>query len=161
MLKHINMIEIPGTSVEAKDPPAAKQFTALLAAKTAPVFRPEFDQDRVRIEMVVAVTYRDSTGKPVHGGLFGVTSDGVVSLALKDQEGVVRIGAKPDDAAFQLLFIRGPLVFNHGPVDYGIVDISAKDIDRACIGPHREAVKQAYLAEVLPHAAVEQPVAYA
>lgn len=163
-LPHIDMIEVPGTSVEAKDPPGVSQFTTLLARWTAPVFEAVDAPERSFTE-VVAICYRDADGKPLHGGLFGYDGVGVTSLALKDRDGKVDTSQDPAHAAFGLMLMRGPLVFRqHGEdqkMPISIVDIHA---DRAAKQLHhptpgRNAVRTAYLNVVLPGAEVVQPLA--
>lgn len=152
MLANINMVEVAGTSIEAKDHPQVAQFTRLLATKTAPVFKAESSEEHCFSE-VVAVTYRADDGKPVHGGLFGVANDQtVVSLALKDLEGKVDTSEDPAHVAIGLTLMRGPLVFRQAGVDQkmelSIIDIYANKRDEPLRHPTpgREAVKQAYLA---------------
>lgn len=152
MLKHINMVEVPGTSFEAQDPPQVAQVTGLLAPKTAPVFKAE-SADGCCFSEVVAVTYRADNGKPVHGGLFGVGDDQtVVSLSLKDLAGKVDTGKYPAYVAIGLTLMRGPLVFRQAGTDQmmelSIIDIYADKRDEPLRHPTpgREAVKQAYLA---------------
>lgn len=163
MLKHINMVEVPGTSVVAIDPPGVAQFTRLLAPKTSPVFAAEVAADARVFSEVVAVTYRDQHGAPVHGGLFGFGADGVTSLALKDLEGKIDTSEEPAFVAMGILMMRGPLTFRQNDtnevMDLSIIDLYADKLDRplhaATAG--REAVRNAYLSEVLPHANVVQP----
>lgn len=164
-LPHIDMIEVPGTSVEAKDPPGASQFTALLAKWTAPVFQAAAGAPERVFSDVVAVCYRDAMGLPVHGGLFGYDGASVTSLALKDCEGTVDTGRDPAHVAFGLVMMRGPLVFRQQGTDRKM-EISIVDIhtDRANEPLHhptpaRAAVKAVYLAVVLPGAEVVQPLA--
>jgi hypothetical protein len=165
MLRHVNMVEVAGTSVEAHDPPQVAQFTALLAKKTAPVFEAEPDARKIIFSEVVAVTYRAKDGTPVHGGLFGVTADDVVSLALKDLEGQVDTQKDPAHVAFGLVMMRGPLVFRQNGIDQkmemSIVDLQADKLGEPIAGstPGREAVKNAYVAAVLPLANVPDLVA--
>ena len=152
MLTHINMVEVAGTSFEANDHPQVAQITRLLAPKTAPVFKAESTNEHCFSE-VVAVTYRDDDGKPVHGGLFGVAKDQtVVSLALKDLEGKVDTSEDPAYVAIGLTMMRGPLVFRQAGIDQkmelSIIDIYANKRDEPLRRPTlgREVVKQAYLA---------------
>ena len=160
MLTHINMVEVPGTSFEAKDPPGVAQFTAFLAKKTAPVFEAEPTAGKPIFTEVVAVTYRGEDGTPVHGGLFGVRSDGVASLALKDLEGKVDTQQDPAHIALGLVMMRGPLVFRQDGVDQemptSLVDLQVNQLSEPLSRstPGREAVTKAYLDEVLPNARV-------
>lgn len=166
-LPHVDMIEVPGTSVEAKDPPGVAQFTALLARYTAPVFEAAAGAPDLAFTEVVAVCYRDAAGKPVHGGLFGFDGAGVTSLALKASKGQVDTSRDPAHAAFGLVLMRGPLVFRQQGADQrmqiSIVDIHA---DRAAEPlqhptPGRDAVRTAYLNVVLPSVEVVQPLVLA
>lgn len=163
MLTHINMVEVPGTSVEANDHPSVAQFTRLLAQRTAPIFEAEPSAEKHVFSEVVAVTYRDNNGKPVHGGLFGVCNEGVVSLALKDLDGQVDTNEDPAHVAFGLVMMRGPLIFRQNGMDQkmelSIIDIHADKHEELLTGatPAREAVRSAYLFEVLPNAEVAQP----
>lgn len=163
MLTHVDMIEVPGTSFDAKDRPGVAQFTTLLAPKTAPVFEAATPDALHVFSEVVAVTYRGMDGKPVHGGLFGVGAAGVTSLALKDLEGKVDTSKDPTHVAFGLVMMRGPLVFRQAGTDQkmplSIIDIHADKAHEPMHAPTpgREAVKRAYLRDVLPSAAVVQP----
>lgn len=156
MLAHVNMIEVPGTSSKAVDGPGVAQFTTLLAAKTAPVFEASATDERRIISEVVAVTYRDAEGKPVHGGLFGFGADGVTSLALKDLEGKVDTSKDPAHVAFGIVMMRGPLVFRQNGEDQemalSIIDIQADKSHEPLRAPTpaRVAVKEAYLRDVQP-----------
>lgn len=156
MLNHLNMLEVPGTSFEANDPPGVAQFTKLLAPKTAPVFEPETNSASCIFSEVVAVTYRNAAGKPVHGGLFGFGPEGVSSIALKDIAGKVDTSKDPAHVAFGLVMMRGPLVFRQNGIDQkmeiSIIDLHAGQHNEPLPAstPAREAVKQTYLASVLP-----------
>lgn len=156
-MKTINMFEVPGTSVAAKQ----TQFTVLLAKKTAPVFEAEPAGRDLRISQVVAVTYRNAAGKPVHGGIFGLANDEVMALVLKDLEGKVDTSRDPSWSAFGLVMMRGPLVFRQAGIDeeipLSIVDLTEGRLNADLPGASaaREAVKAAYLAEVLPQIAEE------
>lgn len=158
MIVHVNMLEVPGTSFDAKDSPAVAQFTALLANKTAPVFEAEPGGGLRVFSEVVAVVYRDEAGKPVHGGLFGFGADGVASISLKDLAGKVDTGTDPAHVAFGLLMMRGPLVFRQGGADnvmrLSIVEIQHGKLDAPLRleTESRRAVKEAYLTAVLPSA---------
>jgi hypothetical protein len=162
-MKNISMIEVPGTSVVAKDSGVEAQFTRMLAPKTAPVFEAEPSAGQPVFSEVVAVTYRNEKGMPVHGGLFGVSTDGVMSLALKDLEGNVDTSKDPAHVAFGLIMMRGPLVFRQNGADQTmalhIIDLTEGRLDEALHAstPVREDVKSAYLNEVLPVANVTQP----
>lgn len=156
MLVHINMIEVPGTSFEPKEAPGVAQFTRFLAAKTAPVFQAEAVEAPRTFSEVVAVTYRDSTGKPRHGGLFGFGPDGVTSIALKDLNGEVDTQEDPAHIAFGLVMMRGPLVFRQNGTDQkmelSIIDLHEGRLDDALpsCSMARTAVREAYLNSVLP-----------
>jgi hypothetical protein len=163
MLLHINMVEVPGTSLPANDPPGVEQFTRLLAPKTAPVFETEPAAEKRVFSEVVAVAYRNEEGKPVHGGLFGFGADGVTSLALKDLAGKVDTSSDPAHVFMGILLMRGPLVFRQNSADekmeLSIIDLHVNKLDEPLHGPSagREAVRKAYLDEVLPRADVVQP----
>lgn len=161
MLEHIDMVEVPGTSFDVTDPPGVAQFTRLLASRSAPVFQASIDHSYYFSE-VVAVTFRNADGKPVHGGLFGVDGQTVVSLSLKDCEGKVDTGEDPAYVAIGLIMMRGPLVFRQRGADeemqMSIVDIDARTgylpLERST--PAREAVRLVYMSMVLPNVAEQQ-----
>lgn len=151
----VNMIEIPGTSYQAKDPAHVAQFTRLLAPMTAPVFEAEHSTGTDFTE-VVAVAYRDEAGALVHGGLFGFGPGGVKSIALKDQAGEVDTSEDPKHVAIGMVMMRGPLVFRQGGRDQimplSIVDLQADKLQEPLrrSTPAREAVVAAYLSTALP-----------
>lgn len=150
-MRHIDMVEVPGTNQVANK----TQFTMLLADKTAPVF--EAREPAVFTE-VVAVTYRSENDIPIHGGLYGVGADGVTSLALKDLAGEVDTSKDPAHIAFGLVMMRGPLTFRQDGRDQTmkltIIDIKADELEAALCRPTPAlaAVKAAYIAEILPSA---------
>lgn len=146
------MIEVHGTSLEPKDLPGTAQFTRLIASKTAPVFEAEIEAEKHLLSEVVAVTYRNEDGKPVHGGLFGFGDKGVVSITLKSLDNSVDTSVDPAHIAFGLIMMRGPLIFRQKEIDQemalSIIDIQVGKLQEPLpkSTPVREMVKRTYLA---------------
>jgi hypothetical protein len=155
-VRHVDMVEVVGTSRDPVDPPGAAQFTQMLAAKTAPVFQSAAEGIGQDVIEVVAVTYRNASGKSVHGGLYGVTPTEVLSLALKSHDGQVDTSKDPSFVAFGLCMMRAPLVFRQNGVDrempLSIVDLTEGQHSKALRvpTPARSRVKEVYLSIALP-----------
>ena len=150
MLKHVNLIEVPGTSFEAKP----NQFTGLLAKRTAPVFEAE-NKAQVSFTEVVAVTYRNALGVTTHGAMFGYGPSGVTRIALKDLAGKVDTDKNPKHIALGLLLMNGPLVFRQGGGEDSQIPVSIIDLYEGVTNilhaptPARESAKRAYVEEFI------------
>lgn len=143
---------IPGTAVEhelTKLHPRVRT-AALTPELTMPVFAlPK----GLALTEAVAVTFRDAAGKPVDGGLFGVTPNGeVVEISLVDQQHDVNTDDDPAHVAIGLVMTDGRLMVRGdsgtSELPWSIVDfgVSTMDVPILRKTPGRLAVHAAYRA---------------
>lgn len=146
---------IPGTTMEHD---LTKHYPHIrTAALTPELTMPVFDlPNGLALTEAVAVTFRDASGVPTDGGLFGVTPEGeVVEISLVDLEHDVNTDDDPAHIAVGLvmsigkLMVRGDNGTNELP--WSIVDFGANTIDGPISGatPNRLAVHAAYRARQL------------
>lgn len=122
-MRTIVLHAIPGTSMEHE---IQHHF---LPSMTLPVFSLPAGED---VQEVVAVVWRDGNGKPVNGGLFGVSDNEAAKIILIDADMGVNTNDAPEVVAFRLFFSVGKLMFQkHGgrvkDIPWSILDFPACD----------------------------------
>lgn len=163
MLKTHVLKAVPGTAMshrlhESLGPDVA--HPRLTPSLTKPVFQAP---PGLSIDEPVAVAFRDGDRKPVHGGLYGITPDGVVKLVLVDEARGVDTDANPAWTAFGLNMSLGKLLVRTeaGTVDvpWSIVDFGMHEKDADLRNPTegRLAVRDAYIEEILPTLGFDLP----
>lgn len=130
--------------------PVAGRVSSLTPELTLPVFSLPAG---LKLVEAVAVTYRDLNGKPVDGGLFGVTATAeVVRLALVDTERGVNTDRDPAWVAIGMSMTVGKLMVKGDDAAYelpwSIVDCGERNPrdGMATDSPARRAVREAVLA---------------
>lgn len=116
--------------------------------KTAPVFDAPAG---VSIAEAVAVVWRDSKGRPVDGGFFGITNRGVCALTLIDTTHDIDTSRDPHWVAFGLTMIVGKLMVRQADgiqeLPWSIIDMGEDRHDRGISNPTpaRVTVRDAFL----------------
>lgn len=141
---------IPGTSIEQDLHNPHARTAILTPGLTMPVFAlPK----GLALTEAIAVTFRDESGKPVDGGLFGITPNGeVVEISLVDQQHDVNTDDDPAHIAMGLLMTIGEFTVrgenSTTELPWSVIDFGINSMDEPVPRPtpSRLAVHAAYCA---------------